>query len=96
MSNPRIKEKYLNEVVPALMEKFQYNSIMQVPKIAKVAINKAIVIKPVPMSNKGFLPNLSINQIAMIVNMRFVKPTTIACKNEESVLPPACSKIVGA
>lgn len=42
MSNPRIKEKYLNEVVPALMEKFQYKSIMQVPKITKVAINKGI------------------------------------------------------
>jgi len=42
MSNPRIKEKYLNEVVPALMEKFQYKSVMQVPKIAKVAINKGI------------------------------------------------------
>jgi len=42
MSNPRIKEKYLNEVIPALMEKFQYKSIMQVPKIAKVAINKGI------------------------------------------------------
>jgi len=42
MSNPRIKEKYVNEVVPALMEKFQYKSIMQVPKIAKVCINKGI------------------------------------------------------
>ena len=42
MSNPRIKERYLNEVVPALMEKFQYKSNMQVPKIVKVAINKGI------------------------------------------------------
>jgi large subunit ribosomal protein L5 len=42
MSNPRIKDKYLYEVVPALMEKFQYKSIMQVPKISKVAINKGI------------------------------------------------------
>ena len=42
MSNPRVKDKYLKEVVPALMEKFQYKSIMQVPKIAKVAINKGI------------------------------------------------------
>ena len=42
MSNPRIKERYLKEVVPALMEKFQYKSIMQVPKIVKVAINKGI------------------------------------------------------
>jgi large subunit ribosomal protein L5 len=42
MSSPRIKEKYLKEVIPALMEKFQYKSIMQVPKITKVAINKGI------------------------------------------------------
>jgi large subunit ribosomal protein L5 len=42
MSNPRIKERYLNEVVPALMDKFQYKSNMQVPKIVKVAINKGI------------------------------------------------------
>jgi large subunit ribosomal protein L5 len=42
MSSPRIKEKYLNEVVPVMMEKFKYKSIMQVPKIAKVAINKGI------------------------------------------------------
>ncbi len=42
MSNPRLKEKYLKEVVPALMEKFQYKSVMQVPKIEKVSINKGI------------------------------------------------------
>jgi large subunit ribosomal protein L5 len=42
MSNPRIKEKYLKEVVPVMMEKFRYKSIMQVPKITKVAINKGI------------------------------------------------------
>lgn len=42
MSSPRLKEKYLKEVVPALMEKFQYKSVMQVPKISKVAINKGI------------------------------------------------------
>lgn len=42
MNSPRIKEKYLKEVVPALMEKFQYKSVMQVPKVTKVAINKGI------------------------------------------------------
>ena len=35
----RMKEKYLNEVAPALMEKFQYKSVMQIPKIDKVVIN---------------------------------------------------------
>jgi len=42
MSNPRLKEKYLQEVVPAMMEKFQYKSVMQVPKIDKISINKGI------------------------------------------------------
>jgi large subunit ribosomal protein L5 len=38
----RLKEIYLNKVVPSLMEKFQYKSIMQVPKITKISINKGI------------------------------------------------------
>lgn len=42
MANPRIKEKYLNDIVPALKEKFQYSSIMQVPKLTKIVINKGI------------------------------------------------------
>lgn len=42
MANPRLKDIYLKKVVPGLMEKFQYKSIMQVPKITKIAINKGI------------------------------------------------------
>jgi len=42
MATPRLKEKYTKEVVPALKEKFQYKSIMQVPKIEKICINKGI------------------------------------------------------
>ncbi|MCE2708350.1 MAG: 50S ribosomal protein L5 [Bacteroidota bacterium] len=42
MANPRKKETYLNEIVPALMEKFQYSSIMQVPKLTKIVLNKGI------------------------------------------------------
>ena len=42
MANPRIKEKYLNDIVPALKEKFQYSSVMQVPKLSKIVINKGI------------------------------------------------------
>jgi large subunit ribosomal protein L5 len=42
MANPRLKEKYQNEIVPALKEQFQYKSIMQVPKVLKVVINKGI------------------------------------------------------
>jgi len=38
----RLKEKYLAEIVPALKQKFQYKSVMQVPKIEKICINKGI------------------------------------------------------
>ncbi len=39
---PRLREKYLNEVVPALMEQFQYSSIMEVPKLEKICINQGV------------------------------------------------------
>ena len=42
MANPRKKETYLNEIVPALKEKFQYSSVMQVPKLSKIVLNKGI------------------------------------------------------
>jgi len=42
MANPRKKDTYLNDVVPALKEKFQYSSIMQVPKLTKIVLNKGI------------------------------------------------------
>ena len=35
----RMKKKYVEEVAPALMEKFQYKSVMQIPKIDKVVVN---------------------------------------------------------
>lgn len=38
----RLKEKYLNEVVPAMMKKFNYKSVMQVPKIEKIVVNMGV------------------------------------------------------
>jgi large subunit ribosomal protein L5 len=38
----RLKSKYKNEVVPALMQQFNYTSIMQVPRIQKICINQGI------------------------------------------------------
>ncbi len=35
----RLREMYNNEVAPALMKKFEYKSVMQIPKIDKVVIN---------------------------------------------------------
>jgi large subunit ribosomal protein L5 len=38
----RLKDKYLNEVVPTLMQKFSYKSVMEVPRIEKVIVNMGI------------------------------------------------------
>jgi Ribosomal protein L5 len=44
MATPRLKDKYNREIVPALKEKFSYRSVMQVPKIEKICINKGMGI----------------------------------------------------
>lgn len=38
----RLKEKYVNEVVPALQAKFKYKSTMQIPKLEKVVLNMGV------------------------------------------------------
>jgi large subunit ribosomal protein L5 len=42
MARPRLKEKYLKDIVPELKEKFQYKSIMEVPGLLKISVNKGI------------------------------------------------------
>ncbi|MDN3668347.1 50S ribosomal protein L5 [Echinicola jeungdonensis] len=42
MANPRVKDKYLNDIAPELKTKFEYASVMQVPKLVKIVINKGI------------------------------------------------------
>ncbi len=42
MATPRLKEKYQNEVKDQLKEKFQYKSVMQVPRLTKIVLNKGI------------------------------------------------------
>ena len=38
----RLQEKYNNEIVPAMIEKFGYKNIMQVPKLNKIVINMGV------------------------------------------------------
>ena len=37
-----MKKKYVEEVAPALMTKFQYESVMQIPKIEKIVVNMGV------------------------------------------------------
>ncbi|MBP3541718.1 MAG: 50S ribosomal protein L5 [Clostridia bacterium] len=38
----RIKEKYINEVVPALQQKFGYKNVMEIPRLSKIVINMGL------------------------------------------------------
>ncbi|OUP07200.1 50S ribosomal protein L5 [Collinsella sp. An2] len=39
---PRLKTKYLEEVRPALQEKFQYKNVMMIPKMEKIVVNMGV------------------------------------------------------
>ncbi len=39
---PRLKDHYREEVIPALMDKFQYSNVMEVPKLEKVVVNMGV------------------------------------------------------
>ena len=39
MAMPRLKERYSNEVVPAMVEAFSYGNVMQCPRVEKIVVN---------------------------------------------------------
>ncbi len=39
---PRLADKYSKDVVPALMKKFEYKSVMQAPKLQKICVNRGV------------------------------------------------------
>lgn len=39
---PRLKQKYQDEIVPALMKRFEYKNVMQVPKLQKICLNMGV------------------------------------------------------
>lgn len=38
----RLKDQYANQIVPALKEKFQYDNVMEVPKLVKIVVNMGL------------------------------------------------------
>ena len=38
----RLKERYINEITPSLVEKFNYTSVMQTPKVDKIVVNMGV------------------------------------------------------
>ena len=57
----KLREQYVNEVIPALMKKFNYKSVMQVPKLEKIVINIGLGdIKENPKSLENAINDLSL------------------------------------
>jgi large subunit ribosomal protein L5 len=62
----RLKETYKDQVVPALMEKFQYESIMQAPKVEKIIINMGV---GEAKENQKFLDN-AVEEMTLIAGQK--------------------------
>ena len=75
MASPRLKEKYKQDIVPQLKDKFQYKSVMQVPKLTKIAINRGI---GAAVSDKKLVDN-GVDELTMITGQKAVP--TIAKKS---------------
>ena len=75
MASPRLKEKYTTEIVGQLKDKFQYKSVMQVPKLTKIAVNKGI---GAAVSDKK-LVDIGVEELTMITGQKAIP--TIAKKS---------------
>jgi large subunit ribosomal protein L5 len=65
---PRLREKYLKDVVPALMEQFSYKSQMQVPRINKICVNQGLGIA---ITDKKHI-DVGIQEMSMITGQKAV------------------------
>jgi large subunit ribosomal protein L5 len=68
MPVPRIKKRYQDEIVGQLKEKFQYKSVMQVPKLVKIVLNKGIGIA---VSDKK-LVDIGVEELTTITGQKAV------------------------
>jgi large subunit ribosomal protein L5 len=65
---PRLQKKYREEVVPALMEQFQYSSIMEVPHLVKISLNQGIG----EATQDKKLVETALNEMSMIAGQKAV------------------------
>jgi len=65
---PNYKTKYINEIRPALMEKKNYKSIMQVPRLEKIVVNQGLGIA---LNDKKFIEK-GLEEITAITGQKAV------------------------
>jgi len=64
----RLKDKYIKEIVPALISQFEYKSSMQVPKMVKICVNQGLGIA---ITDRKHIDN-GINEMTMITGQKAV------------------------
>jgi large subunit ribosomal protein L5 len=69
---PRLASKYKSEVVPALMKRFGYKSIMQVPKLEKICLNRGVN----GAVNDKKLVDIAIEELSTITGQKAVATTS--------------------
>ena len=67
----RLKDKYISEVVPALLKKFGYKNVNEVPKIEKIVLNMGL--GDVKDNSKSF--NIAVEELAVISGQKPVVTT---------------------
>jgi large subunit ribosomal protein L5 len=76
MATPRLKQKYQKEIMTALKDKFQYESIMEVPKVEKICINKGMGIA---VSDKKLI-DVALEEITTITGQK-----SVATKSKKAI-----------
>ena len=84
---PRLKDKYKQEVVPALSKKFNYKSSMQVPRLLKICVNQGVGDA---VSDKKLIDS-AIQEMTMITGQKPV-PTKSASSTAQAVSGATQSK----
>jgi len=65
---PRLADKYTKEVIPALMKKFAYKTVMQAPKLEKICINRGVN----GAVNDKKLIDIAVDELNMITGQKAV------------------------
>src|SRR6476661_11181309 len=67
-NNPRLADKYKTDVVPALMKKFSYKTVMQAPRLTKICLNRGVN----GAVNDKKLIDVAIDELTMVTGQKAV------------------------
>jgi len=71
-NTPRLESKYKKEVVPALMKKFNYKTVMQAPRLTKICLNRGV---NGAVTDKK-LVDVALEELSMITGQKAVSTTS--------------------